>query len=211
MNKSGDQKVREHVTSLIQRSQKYRGGPGGGGERVGQQGVVVMVTGWLCVLIRVVATQVCTHRVCLQRLHTHKCLGKLVGLGKLCSVLTRPHWGTKRLPGFGAEPPVHRASLVAQLVKNPPAGQEAPAQCLGWEDPLEKGIGCPRQCSWASLMVQTAKNQPAVWEPWVGKLPWKREKATHSSILNPHWQRSLVGCSAWGHKESDTTERSSGV
>ena len=31
------------------------------------------------------------------------------------------------------------ASLVAQLVKNPPAMQEAWVQPLGWEDPLEKG------------------------------------------------------------------------
>ena len=30
-------------------------------------------------------------------------------------------------------------SLVAQLVKNPPAMQETWVQSLGWEDPLEKG------------------------------------------------------------------------
>ena len=32
-----------------------------------------------------------------------------------------------------------RASLIAQLVKNPPAMQETLVQFLGWEDPLEKG------------------------------------------------------------------------
>ena len=31
------------------------------------------------------------------------------------------------------------ASLVAQLVKNPPAVWETWVQSLGWEDPLEKG------------------------------------------------------------------------
>ena len=31
------------------------------------------------------------------------------------------------------------ASLVAQLVKNPPAMQEPWVGSLGWEDPLEKG------------------------------------------------------------------------
>ena len=31
------------------------------------------------------------------------------------------------------------ASLIAQLVKNPPAVQETPIQFLGREDPLEKG------------------------------------------------------------------------
>ena len=34
---------------------------------------------------------------------------------------------------------LHRASLVAQLVKKLPAMQETPIQFLGWEDPLEKG------------------------------------------------------------------------
>ena len=32
------------------------------------------------------------------------------------------------------------ASLVAQLVKNPPALWETWVQFLGWEDPLEKGM-----------------------------------------------------------------------
>ena len=32
-----------------------------------------------------------------------------------------------------------KPSLVAQLVKTPPAMQETLVQLLGWEDPLEKG------------------------------------------------------------------------
>ena len=32
------------------------------------------------------------------------------------------------------------ASLVAELVKNPPAMQETWVQSLDWEDPLEKGM-----------------------------------------------------------------------
>ena len=35
--------------------------------------------------------------------------------------------------------PPNGASLVAQLVKNPPAMWETWVQSLGWEDPLEKG------------------------------------------------------------------------
>ena len=31
------------------------------------------------------------------------------------------------------------ASLVAQMVKNPPAMRKTWVQSLGWEDPLEKG------------------------------------------------------------------------
>ena len=38
--------------------------------------------------------------------------------------------------------------------------------------------------------------------------PLEEEMATHSSILAGHFhgQRSLVGCSPWCHKESDTTD-----
>ena len=46
-------------------------------------------------------------------------------------------------------------SLIAQLVKNPPAMQETPVPFLGWEDPLEKGwathssiLGLPLWLSW---------------------------------------------------------------
>ena len=40
------------------------------------------------------------------------------------------------------------ASLVAQLVKNPPAMWETWVQSLGWEDPLEKGK-LPTPVFWA--------------------------------------------------------------
>ena len=49
--------------------------------------------------------------------------------------------GLGRSPGEGKGYPLQYswASLVAQLVKNPPAMQETWVQFLGWEDPLEKG------------------------------------------------------------------------
>ena len=31
-------------------------------------------------------------------------------------------------------------------------------------------------CKWASLVAQRVKNQPAMWETWVGKIPWRREQ-----------------------------------
>ena len=49
------------------------------------------------------------------------------------------------------------------------------------------------------------------FNPWVGKIPWRR-KWQSTPVLLPgesHGQRSLVGYSPWGHKESDTTERTS--
>ena len=50
-----------------------------------------------------------------------------------------------------------------------------------------EGIGYPLQNSWASLVVQTVKNLPAVQETWVLSLGWEdlleKGKAMHSSIL----------------------------
>ena len=57
------------------------------------------------------------------------------------------------------------------------------------------------------------KNLPAMQETWVPSLgrkdPLENGVATQSSVLawRIHGQRSLVGYSSWGHKESDTTER----
>ena len=49
--------------------------------------------------------------------------------------------GSDRSPGEGNGYPLQYswASLVAQLVKNPPAMLETWVQSLGWEDPQEKG------------------------------------------------------------------------
>ena len=54
------------------------------------------------------------------------------------------------------------------------------------------------------------KNLPAMGEnrfnPWVRKSPFRREWQPTPVFLPGefHGQRSLVGCSPWGHKESDT-------
>ena len=47
------------------------------------------------------------------------------------------------------------------------------------------------------------------FDPWVGKMPWRREWQATPVFLTgkPHGRRSLVGYGPWGHKESDTTER----
>ena len=47
------------------------------------------------------------------------------------------------------------------------------------------------------------------FDPWVGKIPWRRKWQSAPVLLpgKPQGQRSLVGYSPWGRKESDTTER----
>ena len=59
--------------------------------------------------------------------------------------------GLGSIPGLGRSPregngnPLQYswASLVAQLVKNPPAMQKAWVRSLDWEDPMEKAWGIP--------------------------------------------------------------------
>ena len=50
-----------------------------------------------------------------------------------------PESGRSAKEGIGYPLQYSWTSLVAQLVKNPPAIQETPAGSLDWEDPLEKG------------------------------------------------------------------------
>ena len=65
-----------------------------------------------------------------------RCKDSTCNLGDLGSIS-----GLARPAGEGTGYPLqyYWASMVAQLVKNPPAMQETWVQSLGWEDPLEEG------------------------------------------------------------------------
>ena len=69
------------------------------------------------------------------------------------------------------------ASLVAQVVKNPPEMQETLVPFLR---SAREGKGYPLQYSWPSLVAQLVKNSTAMQEtgfnPWVGKISWRRER-----------------------------------
>ena len=63
-------------------------------------------------------------------------------------------------------------------------------------------------------MAQMVKHLPTVQETWVQSLGWedplKEGMATplqDSCLESPQGQRSLVGYSPWGRKESDRTEQ----
>ena len=87
-----------------------------------------------------------------------------------------------------------RASLVAQLLKNPPAMQKTPVQFLGWKDNLEMDrlpipvfLGFPG----GSDGKESARNvgDLASSIPGLGRFPWRRA-----------WQLTPVffpGVSAW--------------
>ena len=66
----------------------------------------------------------------------------------------------------------------------------------------------PYQYIRASLVAQIIKNLPAMQEtwvhPWIGKIPWRRERIPTPIFLPGefHGQRSLVVYNPWGHKKS---------
>ena len=71
------------------------------------------------------------------------------------------------------------------------------------------------QLIWASQVALVVKNLPANTggmrlrlDPWVGKICWRREWQPTPIFLprESHGQRSLVGYSPQGHRESDKTE-----
>ena len=47
-----------------------------------------------------------------------------------------------------------------------------------------------------------------VFDPWVGKVPWRRAWQPTPVFLpgESHGQKSLASYSLWGHEESDMTE-----
>ena len=81
-----------------------------------------------------------------------------------------PGLGRSAGEGIGYSFQSSRASLVAQLVKNPPAMQATWVQSLGWEDLLEKGVSlnvrhCDKQKGkWDGLCMQLKANRAMTWK-----------------------------------------------
>ena len=78
--------------------------------------------------------------------------GSSVGKESACNA-GNPDWfpGSGRSAGEGIGDPLQYswASLVTQLVKNPPAMWETWVRSLGWEDPLEE-----RKATHSSILAQ---------------------------------------------------------
>ena len=85
---------------------------------------------------------------------------------------------------------------------------EDPGLNPGLGRPAGEGIGYPCQYSWAPLVAQLVKNPPAkqeTWfDPWVGKIPWRRERLP----IPAFWPGEFHGLySSRGRKKLDMTER----
>ena len=65
-------------------------------------------------------------------------------------------------------------------------------------------LGLPWWLRWQRILLQYGR--PG-FDPWVGKIPWRREQLPTPVFLPGefHGQRSLAGYSSWGFKESDMT------
>ena len=85
-----------------------------------------------------------------------------------------------------------RASLVAQLVKNPPAMQEAWVQSMGWEDPLEKGKASHSSIlAWRIPGLQRVREAQEYWSGYPIPSP--------ADLLHPGME---LGCTNWAIRET---------
>ena len=69
--------------------------------------------------------------------------------------------------------------------------------------------GYPGGASGEEPACQCRRRKRLEFDPWVGKIPWRRKQQPTPVLLpgESHAQRSLAGCSLWGHGGSDATER----
>ena len=68
--------------------------------------------------------------------------------------------------------------------------------------------GFPGGASGRNLSANAGDVTKCWFNPWVGKVPWRRASQPTPVVLpgEPHGQRSLAGCSPEGHTELDVTE-----
>ena len=88
-----------------------------------------------------------SHVLCYSLEHTYNSAGKESACNAGDPDLI-PGLGRSAGEGIGYPIQYFQASLVAQLVKNPPAVWETWVQPLGWEDPLEK-----RKATYSSILA----------------------------------------------------------
>ena len=87
------------------------------------------------------------------------------------------------------------ASLVAQMVKNPPAMWETWVGSLGWEDPLEEGMATHRVASQAGGQRWRAESQGSRTRRWrYFTDPFLRSCPRSAEALTPLHVAAAWGC-----------------
>ena len=94
----------------------------------------------------------------------------------------KKHWGNPS--GYTGQRCYAYLVSMCQVLADTSSGKESACQCRRC-----KGLG---------------------FDPWVGKIPWRRKWQPTPVFLpeNSHGQRSLAGYGPWGQKESDMIEYS---
>ena len=98
-------------------------------------------------------------------------------------------------------------SLIAHLVKNPPAMPETWVRSLGWKDPLEKGTAThfsilAWRILWTSMGSLRVRHNWATSLSFFTLMHWRR-KWQPTPVFLPgasQGQGSLVGCCLWDHR-----------
>ena len=106
-------------------------------------------------------------------------------------------------PGLGV-PPVTALSLYSSLVN--PLFLQLP---LTVRNSLYSSLGFTDDALVKSMPGQCRRPKRCRFDPWVRKIPWRREWQPTPVFLpgESHGQRSLAGYSPWGRKESEMTEQ----
>ena len=87
-----------------------------------------------------------------------------------------------------------------------PGGNGTPLQYSCLESPMDGGAWCP----WGRKELDTTERLHFHFHLLPGRCLPRRKQWQPTPVLLPgksHGRRSLVGCSPWGHEESDTTEQ----
>ena len=75
----------------------------------------------------------------------------------------------------------------------------------------ENDVGFPGSTSSKKIIIiSTCQCRRRGFNPWIGKIPWKRAWQSTPVGESPRTERSLAGYSPWGPRESDTTKASGG-
>ena len=109
-----------------------------------------------------------------------------------------------RVPAQGAD------SFPTPGSEGPPASVPGAAPGSGRTGSISHVLlsGFPGGASGKEPACQRRRHKRRGFDPWVGKVPWRRSRQPTPVFLpgESHGQRSLAGYSPWGRKESDTTE-----
>ena len=107
--------------------------------------------------------------------------------------------------------PRSRGPFGCGVIRSVPHGLRAPRRpsCNHCDLYFPEGRG-KRQVGLPSkgLACQSRRPKNCGFDPWVGKIPWRREWQSMPVFLpgESHEQRSLMGSRPWSHTEPHTTE-----